>query len=163
MVETGLPKLQVKKLVSNAILPKRGSEFAAGYDLYSVEDKIIPKKSKALISTGISVAIPYGNYGRIAPRSGLAAKNFLDVGAGVVDVDYRGEGKNQALIYIVFVLLFNFSDDDFQVKYGDRIAQFIIEKITITEVEEVEELESTKRGEGGFGSTGVDLKKDNSK
>ena len=144
-----IPKLFVKKLISTAMLPKRGSEYAAGYDLYSAVDTIIAKKSKGLVSTGISIAIPEGNYGRVAPRSGLASKNFIDVGAGVVDVDYRGE---------VFVLLFNFSDDDFTVKQGDRIAQLIIEKITITEVEEVEELKSTSRGEGGFGSTGVSSK-----
>jgi len=141
-----IPKLQVKKLTEKALLPKRGSEFAAGYDIFSAEDKIIPLKSKALVSTGISIAIPYGNYGRVAPRSGLAAKNFIDVGAGVIDVDYRGE---------LFVLLFNFSNEDFVVKAGDRIAQLIIEKITITEIEEVSELSKTERGEGGFGSTGI--------
>lgn len=141
-----IPKLQVKKLTEKALLPKRGSEFAAGYDLFAAEDKVVPQKSKALVSTGISIAIPYGNYGRVAPRSGLAAKNFIDVGAGVIDVDYRGE---------VFVLLFNFSNDDFIVKAGDRIAQLIIEKITMTEIEEVTELSKTERGEGGFGSTGI--------
>jgi dUTP pyrophosphatase len=65
---------------------------------------VIPARSKALVSTGISMAIPVGNYGRVAPRSGLAVKNFIDIGAGVVDADYRGEVK---------VLLFNFSDVDF--------------------------------------------------
>ena len=145
-MESLIQKLQVKKLVEKAILPKRGTEFAAGYDLYSSEDKIVPKKNKACISTGISIALPYGNYGRIAPRSGLAAKNFIDVGAGVIDVDYRGE---------LLVLLFNFSDEDFIVKAGDRIAQLIVEKITITEIEEVTELSPTKRGDGGFGSTGI--------
>ena len=85
-------------------------------------------------------------YGRIAPRSGLAVKHFLDVGAGVIDADYRGEVK---------VLLFNLSDADFEVKAEDRIAQIIIEKYTLTELVEVEELSETVRGEGGFGSTGV--------
>jgi dUTP pyrophosphatase len=94
------------------------------------------------------MAIPTGNYGRIAPRSGLAAKNFIDVGAGVIDSDYRGEVK---------VLLFNFSDVEFVVNPGDRIAQLIVEKYTRTEIEDVVEgdLDSTERGAGGFGSTGV--------
>ena len=92
------------------------------------------------------MAIPVGNYGRVAPRSGLSVKNFIHVGAGVVDSDYRGELK---------VLLYNFSDVDFIVNAGDRIAQLIIEKYTPTDVEEVVELELTIRGEGGFGSTGV--------
>ena len=93
------------------------------------------------------MAIPEGNYGRIAPRSGLAAKHSIDVGAGVIDSDYRGEVK---------VLLFNLSDTDFEVKPGDRIAQLIIEKYTMTEIQEVEgKLDDTVRGEGGFGSTGI--------
>ena len=81
-----------------------------------------------LVGTGLAFAIPVGNYGRLAPRSGLAVKNSLHVGAGVIDADYRGEVK---------VLLFNFSDVDFQVNEGDRIAQIIIEKYTLTQIAEV--------------------------
>ena len=99
-----------------------------------------------MIGTGLAFGIPVGNYGRIAPRSGLAAKNSIDVGAGVIDSDYRGEVK---------VLLFNFSDTDFKIAEGDRIAQMIIEKYTITALTEVDTLDDTVRGEGGFGSTGV--------
>ena len=142
------PKLRVKKLDPTAFIPAKGSEQAAGYDLFSIEPKVIPAKHKALISTGIAMMIPVGNYGRIAPRSGLAAKNFIDVGAGVIDSDYRGEVK---------VLLFNFSEVDFQINVGDRIAQLIIEKYTRTDIEEVSDLDDTARGEGGFGSTGVQL------
>ena len=144
-----LPKLQVKKLDPNASWPEKGSEQAAGYDLHALREAIVPARGKALIDTGISMAIPIGNYGRIAPRSGLAAKNSIDVGAGVIDSDYRGEVK---------VLLFNLGDVDFAIKPKDRIAQLIIEKYTITELEKLEdhqELSSTVRGEGGFGSTGV--------
>ena len=142
------PKLLIKKLNAKAFLPVKGSEHAAGYDMMSIEDSLVPARGKALIATGISMAIPIGNYGRIAPRSGLAVKNFIDVGAGVIDSDYRGE---------VRVLLFNFSDTDFKIAAGDRIAQLIIEKYTRTEIEEMIEgdLDSTVRGEGGFGSTGV--------
>jgi len=124
------PKLRIKKLHPSAQLPVKGSEHAAGYDLMSVEDSIVPSRGKVLIATGLSMAIPIGNYGRIAPRSGLAAKNFIDVGAGVIDADYRGEVK---------VLLFNFAETDFKIKQGDRIAQLIIEKYTRTEIEEVQE------------------------
>lgn len=84
--------------------------------------------------------------GSVAPRSGLAWKHSIDVGAGVIDADYRGP---------VGVILFNHSDVDFEVKAGDRIAQLIIEKIMTPDVMEVEDLDSTVRGEGGFGSTGV--------
>jgi dUTP pyrophosphatase len=84
--------------------------------------------------------------GRIAPRSGLAAKHFIDTGAGVIDADYRGPVK---------VLLFNHADTDFEVKEGDRIAQLVIERIYTPEVVEVQELEESVRGAGGFGSTGT--------
>lgn len=93
--------------------------------------------------------IPSGCYGRVAPRSGLAVKNFIDVGAGVVDSDYRGN---------VGVVLFNFSDEDFQVKKGDKVAQLICEKIEYPElIEEKENLTVTERGDAGFGSTGVNV------
>ena len=137
----------MKRLDPAALLPKRGSDLAAGYDIHALTPIIIPAHGKALVSTGLSFAIPPGNYGRVAPRSGLAAKHFIDTGAGVIDADYRGEVK---------ILLFNFGDKDYEVKAQDRIAQLIIEKYTPTEVEEVEgELQETKRGAGGFGSTGV--------
>lgn len=83
--------------------------------------------------------------GRIAPRSGLASKHFIDTGAGVIDSDYRGPVK---------VLLFNHAETDFEIKEGDRIAQLILERIYTPEVNVVEELEESVRGAGGFGSTG---------
>ena len=141
-----LPVLQIKKLAAAARLPVKGSALAAGYDLHALVPTTVPAKGKALVSTGIAMAIPIGNYGRIAPRSGLAAKHMIDVGAGVIDADYRGE---------VRVLLFNLGENDFEVKEGDRVAQLIIEKYTMTELQEVDELDDTNRGEGGFGSTGV--------
>ena len=105
-----------------------------------------------MVPTGLAFAIPEGNYGRMAPRSGLAAKHGIHVGAGVLDSDYRGEIK---------AVLFNLGDKDFEIKEGDRIAQVIVEKYTITELVEVEDLDDTERGAGGFGSTGVsgDVKK----
>ncbi|KAG2546947.1 deoxyuridine 5'-triphosphate nucleotidohydrolase-like [Panicum virgatum] len=140
------PLLKVKKLSDKAVLPSRGSALAAGYDLSSAAEMVVPARGKALVPTDLSIAIPEGTYARIAPRSGLALKHSIDVGAGVIDADYRGP---------VGVILFNHSDADFAVKPGDRIAQMIIEVIATPEVAEVEDLDATVRGEGGFGSTGV--------
>lgn len=138
--------LRVKKLSEHAVIPTRGSAGAAGYDLSSAYDYTVPARGKELVKTDLSIAIPEGTYARIAPRSGLAWKNFIDTGAGVVDYDYRGN---------VGVILFNHSDSDFVVRKGDRVAQLILERILTPEVVEVEDLEATDRGAGGFGSTGV--------
>ncbi|NWS95292.1 DUT protein, partial [Mionectes macconnelli] len=138
-------RLRFTKLSENAFTPSRGSARAAGYDLYSAYDCVIPPMEKAVVKTDIQIALPSGCYGRVAPRSGLAAKHFIDVGAGVIDEDYRGN---------VGVVLFNFGKETFEVKKGDRIAQLICERIYYPELEEVEALDDTDRGEGGFGSTG---------
>ncbi|NWZ43279.1 DUT protein, partial [Brachypodius atriceps] len=138
-------RLRFTKLSENAFAPSRGSARAAGYDLYSAYDCVIPPMEKAVVKTDIQIALPSGCYGRVAPRSGLAAKHFIDVGAGVIDEDYRGN---------VGVVLFNFGKETFEVKKGDRIAQLICERIYYPELEEVEALDDTERGEGGFGSTG---------
>ncbi|ESZ98329.1 deoxyuridine 5'-triphosphate nucleotidohydrolase [Sclerotinia borealis F-4128] len=139
------PPLLIKKLSPRARLPTRGSAFAAGYDIYAAKETIVPAKGKALVDTDISMAVPDGTYGRIAPRSGLASKHMIDTGAGVIDSDYRGQVK---------VLLFNHGEKDFEVKEGDRVAQLILERIYTPEVTEVLVLEESVRGEGGFGSTG---------
>jgi len=138
--------LKIKKLSENATIPKRGSAQAAGIDLSSAEDMTIAPGQRALVKTDLSIMCPEGTYGRIAPRSGLALKKGIDVGAGVIDSDYRGP---------VGILLFNLGTDPFEVKKGDRVAQLILEQIILPEIEEVEELTETVRGEGGFGSTGV--------
>ncbi|KAK5647306.1 hypothetical protein RI129_002198 [Pyrocoelia pectoralis] len=137
--------LKFTRMVPEAFSPTKGSAKAAGYDLKSAYDYVVAAHGKAIVATGIKVQLPEGCYGRIAPRSGLAAKNFIDVGAGVVDEDYRGELK---------VILFNHSDSSFEVKAGDRIAQLICEQIFYPDIEEAKDLSETQRGEGGFGSTG---------
>lgn len=106
----------------------------------------VPRHGKAVVQTDLAVAIPPGHYGRVAPRSGLAAKLFIDVGAGVIDCDYRGP---------LGVVLFNHGADDFHIKPGDRIAQLILEQISNPPVVEVDDLDATDRGAGGFGSTGT--------
>jgi dUTP pyrophosphatase len=140
--------LRVKKLSPDAELPFRGTPGSAGYDLTSTESHVILPGYRAVVATGLAVEIPDGTYGRIAPRSGLAVKNGIQVGAGVVDSDYRGELK---------VVLFNHDlNKTFNIKPGYRIAQLILETIQTPEVEEIKEsLQQTERGEGGFGSTGV--------
>uniref|UniRef100_A0A7S3JS76 Deoxyuridine 5'-triphosphate nucleotidohydrolase n=1 Tax=Aureoumbra lagunensis TaxID=44058 RepID=A0A7S3JS76_9STRA len=141
-------ELFVKRLSENAILPVKGSELAAGFDLAAAETQTVPPHGKALVKTDLAIATPTDCYARIAPRSGLAWKKFIDVGAGVVDADYRGN---------VGVILFNHSDEPFLVSPGDRIAQLILEKVHLdSTVKEVAELPSTSRGSGGFGSTGME-------
>ena len=127
-------------------MPVRGSPLAAGYDISASHDCVVPARGRQLVKTDLSMAIPENCYGRIAPRSGLAWKHFIDTGAGVIDADYRGEVK---------VMLFNHEDKDFNVKAGDRVAQLILERIATPEVVAVDDLDSTERAAGGFGSTGV--------
>lgn len=142
-------KLKAFLQSEHATLPKRGSALAAGFDLSSAVDAIVPSRGRACISTGVVVSIPQGHYGRIASRSGLALNKGIDVGAGVIDRDYRST---------VGVVLFNHGIEDFHVKVGDRIAQLILTKISECDVEQVlsiDDLSKTERGEGGFGSTGL--------
>ena len=142
----GEAPLKVHRLNDAATLPARGSDHAAGYDIAAGEAKEIAAGERAVVMTGLKIAVPPGCYGRIAPRSGLAVKKGIDVGAGVIDADYRGE---------LGVVLFNFGKEAFTVNPGDRIAQLVLERIATPAVEEVQELDETARGEGGFGSTGV--------
>ena len=137
--------MKVMLLNENATAPERKSVSAAGYDLFSSVDTSIPARGMGKVDTGISISIPEDCYARVAPRSGLTWNHGIDVGAGVVDSDYRGEIK---------AILFNHSDVPFKVKKGDRIAQLILEKIYTIPVEVVDSLEQTERGAGGFGSTG---------
>lgn len=138
--------LKVALRHAKAKVPTKGSQLAAGYDLYSSEDTVIVARGRGVVQTGISIALPEGTYGRVAPRSGLAVKNGIDTGAGVVDADYRG---------LLGVVLFNNSDEDFHVKTGDRIAQLVVEKIWTGDIVVADSLDDTERAEGGFGSTGT--------
>ena len=142
------PSLLVKRVTDSAHLPTRGSVYAAGLDLYSDLTTTIAANSMSIIPTGISMVIPHGYYGRIAPRSGMSVKTNLIVNAGVIDSDYRGEVK------IVFQ---NHTNTDVSIKQGDKVAQLIVEKIAMVQVVEVDSLEDavSERGANGFGSTGV--------
>jgi dUTP pyrophosphatase len=143
--EPELQLLRFKKLETNATLPTRGSAQAAGLDLYSIEDVLIDPKQRALVRTGLAVAIPEGYYGRVAPRSGLAVKKGLDVLAGVIDADYRGE---------IRCALYNSGDETIDLPAASKICQLIIEKIITPSAVWADEISETDRGRGGFGSTG---------
>lgn len=142
--------VEIKRLTDTAVLPKRGSASAAGYDLVAdlAEEIAIAPHQTAMIGTGLVAAIPEGYYGGIFARSGLAAKEALRPAncVGVVDADYRGEIK---------VALHNDSEIPRRVTPGERIAQLVICPFLAVDFTEKEELSDTARGSGGFGSTGI--------
>ena len=138
-------RLHFKKLHADARLPTRGSPLAAGLDLCSVERVTLEAGARAAVRTGLAVAIPAGFYGRVAPRSGLAVRQGLDVLAGVIDSDYRGE---------ILCALVNHGDAAVEIEPGARIAQLVVERIALPEAVWAEDLDETERGAGGFGSTG---------
>ncbi len=140
-------EIKVKKLNNNATLPTRGSEYAAGYDLYAVEGATIKAHETAKVGTGLAFELPDDTFAAIFARSGLATKQGLRPAncVGVCDSDYRGE-------YIV--ALHNDTEEDKTIEAGERIAQMVLMPYVKMEFAEVEELSDTERGEGGFGSTG---------
>lgn len=142
-------KIEIKKLRENAQIPTRGSEQAAGYDLYAAIEEAVTIKPHTTekIGTGLAIAVPDGYFGAIFARSGLAAKQGLRPAncVGVADSDYRGE-------YIV--ALHNDTDSNQVINPGDRVAQLVIMPYLSVEFQERDELTETARGEGGFGSTG---------
>ncbi len=143
--------MNIKKLNDKAIIPTKGSKDAAGYDLYTTETYELKPGERKAFKTDISISIPTGLYGRIAPRSGLAVKNGIDVLAGVIDSDYRGE---------ILVALINFGQESITlpiVKNGKEtpIAQIIFEHHTQHEFNIVENLNETERNIDGFGSSDI--------
>ena len=143
-------QLQVKKLRPEAKLPTRGSEQAAGYDLYACMDcevQEIPPHTTVRIPTGLCVAVPDGYFAAVFARSGLATKDGLRPAncVGVCDSDYRGE---------YLIMLHNDTDTVKTVRNGDRVAQMVVLPYLPVSFVEVEELSETRRGAGGFGSTG---------
>jgi len=140
-----MEQFKVKRLTPDAKLPLRSSPGAAGYDLFSNEKTELLAGDVTIIKTGIAVQIPEGYYGRIAPRSSLGVRG-VDVFAGVIDADYRGE---------VGVILYNTNNvSTIDIDKYDRIAQLILTKITTPDIIEVDELDKTDRGKAGYGSTG---------
>ncbi len=133
------------KLSEKAVIPQQATTSDAGYDLCSTETYTLKKGERKLFKTNISLAIPHGYYGRVAPRSGLAYKFWLDVLAWVIDSWYRGD---------LWVIVINFGDDEYTINEWDKIAQLIIEKCHEIEWIESETLPEADRGEGARGSTG---------
>ena len=162
-------KIKIKKSHPNALTPKRAKDGDAAYDLFCIERIVIKPLERKIIPTAISIEIPAGYYGRIAPRSGLALKEGVDVLGGVIDSNYRGEigvilinlnlpeflyarGESESLD--LYNHLFD-SANSVILNRGDRVAQLIIERCYDADWEEVDELSDTERESGGFGSTGA--------
>ena len=160
-------KIKIKKSHPNAITPRRAKDGDAAYDLFCVERTVIKPMERKIVPTGISIEIPEGYYGRIAPRSGLAVREGIDVLAGVIDSNYRGE-IGAVLINLnlpenlfikdetlgIYNHLFD-SENSVILNKWDRIAQLIIERCFNADWEEVDDLSNTERKDGGFGSTGA--------
>lgn len=147
--------MKVARLSPKAKLPVKASEGAAGYDLFASEAAVVPASvlrdgrieiGRALVGTGLAVSLPPGHVGRIGSRSGLSTRHNIEVGAGWIDPDYRGEVK---------IEMKNFSGQDFIVEEGMRIAQLFILPVASSELEEAAGLSPSARGAGGFGSTGL--------
>jgi len=137
-----------KRIHPDAVLPAYAHASDAGMDLRSVEDVVVPRGGRALVHTGLVMALPPMHEGQVRPRSGLALKHGVTVlnTPGTIDAGYRGE---------VGVILANFGEADFAVKKGDKIAQLVVAPVLQPSVEEIDVVDETDRGAGGFGSTGV--------
>lgn len=136
--------IKFKLLTQEAKAPKRATAHSAGFDIYAPERVDIPPGQSYLVGTGVAMAIPENWVGQINPRSSIASKKKVRVGARVIDADYRGE---------VFINLHNDGPDTFEIFKGDRIAQLVVVPF-MGESTIVDDLDNTERGEGAFGSTG---------
>jgi len=151
-VENNKIEIKIEKVegCEDLPLPISASKFSSGVDLLCAEaaDTVLKPGKRKLISTGIKIMIPEGYEGQIRPRSGLSLKHGITVlnTPGTIDSDYRG---------IVKVILINLGEEDFKIQRGDRIAQLVIQKIIFPNFKIVETLDKTKRGEDGFGHSGI--------
>jgi len=137
--------IQFVKMTELAFTPTRESPRSAGYDLLSPYDTTVPARGKELIATDLQIKLPEGCYGRIAARTDLVLRHHINVGAGVIDQDFRGN---------LCVLLYNHSEFPYRISRGDKIAKLICEKIFFPELDPVDKLDDTWRGARDFGSTG---------
>jgi dUTP pyrophosphatase len=139
--------IKIKKLHPDAIIPTYGSEGAAGFDFYALENIIVPAHESVLVKTGLSMAIPNGYEIQVRPRSGISLKTPLRVAnaPGTIDSDYRGE---------VCIIIHNTSDSGYEITKHTRIAQGVLKEVPQANFIEVNELDDTTRGDSGFGSTG---------
>lgn len=144
-----IPPIQVKRLDTELPLPKRAHPEDAGADLYSAQDLILQPGERALVRTGVAIALPIGTVGLIHPRSGMAAKHGLSIvnTPGTIDAGYRGE--------LMVCLLNTDRTEAIEITRGMRIAQLVIQRVELAQFEEVDQLDETERGSGGYGSTGT--------
>ena len=140
-----MTKILFKKMHPDAQIPASSRAGDAGMDVYSIEEVTIPAGKRLAVKTGIASAFPSEYVALIWDRSGMAFKHGLKTMAGVIDSNYRGEWM---------IILFNTTDQDYEVKIGDRIAQAIIQRYESFETEEITELPESVRADGGFGSSG---------
>lgn len=138
-------KIKIKKLHSDAIIPKYAHQDDAGMDLFSIDSFEMEPGERKSIPLGVSIEIPNGYVGLVWDKSGLSHKYGIKTFGGVIDAGYRGE---------IHAGIMNLSDKYFKFEKGHKVAQLLIQKIDTIEFEEVNELDGTDRGEGGFGSTG---------
>jgi dUTP pyrophosphatase len=145
-VAVSAPIVRVLRL-ADVPMPARQTAGAAGWDLCAAAAATVPARGFITVGTGIALELPPGFEAQVRPRSGLASRHGIGIlnSPGTVDSDYRGE---------VRVILFNQADTDYHVQPGDRIAQFVISRVTDVEIVEAERLDDTERGAGGFGHTG---------
>ena len=141
-----LTVVEFTRYSANATMPSKGTPGAAGLDLYSAENSLIPANGKGIVSTDIGVKMPSGTCGVILSRSGLCLNRSITVFAGLIDGDYTGPIK---------LIIFNHGNEDFIVYQKMRIAQLLIQKIVDPMLIEVSGLDQTERGKNGFGSTGI--------
>lgn len=143
------PPIAVKRLDKDLPLPMRAHPEDAGADLYAAEDVTLAPGKRALVSTGVAIALPVGTVGLIHPRSGLAARHGLSIvnTPGTIDAGYRGELK--------VCLLNTDRAEPMEITRGMRIAQLVVQRVELVDFVEVEELDTTARGDGGYGSTGT--------
>ncbi|MFZ2193002.1 MAG: dUTP diphosphatase [Candidatus Moraniibacteriota bacterium] len=139
-------KIQIKKIDQDAIIPKFSQIGDVAMDLFSSEDVVLTPGQRISCKTGVAIKIPEGYAGLIWDKSGPSHKFGIKTLGGVFDSNYTGE-------YLIGLI--NLSQENFEIKKGQKIAQVLFQKIEIPEIEEVEELEKTNRGEGAFGSTGI--------
>lgn len=138
-------QLPIKKIDPRAKIPGYALAHDAGLDLYALEDTVIPAQGRAIVRTGVAMAIPEGFVGLVWDRSGLASKSGIHRMAGVIDAGYRGEIK---------IVLLNTTAEDYRIAAGDKVAQLLIQPVAHAEVLETETLPDSERGTRGFGTTG---------
>lgn len=145
-----MEEIKIKKINKEAKFPTHGSEYSAGYDLYACipTETIVKPFSTLEVGTGLAMALPEGTFGAIYARSGLATREHLRPAncVGIIDSDYRGEIK---------IVIHNDSEEIQKITPGERVAQLVLQKYIPMSFQEIDELDETARGEGGFGSTGM--------